>query len=162
MLNLKSSFYVRANDFRYNSPENAGFFKSLLKNHLHNSVLLFQWRVCLQLHQKRSPFSCIGPFIFQATLSLLLKDQTVESHSHCHRPPLLLGLFHLHPVWASEEWHKMFRLSITTLLIEGTKQNTRHSNEFVFWPQTGQCWGTSDWIGWLLCFSVNLLIPSGS
>ena len=78
MLNLKSSFYVRANAFRYNSPENAGFFKSLLKNHLHNSVLLFQWRVCLQLHQKKNPFSCIGPFIFQATLSLLLKDQTVE------------------------------------------------------------------------------------
>ena len=134
MLNPKSSFYVRANTFRYNSPENAGFLKSPLENRLHNSVLLFQWRVCLQLHQK-NPFSCVDPFIFQATLSLLLKDQTVENHL----PPLLLGLFHLQPVWASEEWRKMFGLSITTLLIEGIKQNTRHSDEFVFWPQAGQC-----------------------
>ena len=162
MLNLKSSFYVRANAFRYNSPENAGFFKSLLKNHLHNSVLLFQWRVCLQLHQKKKSFLLHRSIYLSGNTEPATQRPDSGDHIHCHLPPLLLGLFHLHPVWASEEWHKMFRLSITTLLIEGTKQNTRHSNEFVFWPQTGQCRGTSDCIGWLLCFSVNLLIPSGS
>lgn len=43
----KSSFYVRANTFRYNFQKMLDFLKALFKNHLHNSALLFQWRVCL-------------------------------------------------------------------------------------------------------------------